>query len=63
MQFNEVMLFDFDFPHEINSDNQIQLDKQLFERMKQPLILEVIHQRGNKIQVIGTKVLNWNVLM
>ena len=31
--------------------------------MKQPLILEVIYQRGNKIQVIGTKVLDWNSLI
>ena len=63
MQFNEIFLFDFDLPHEVNSKNEIKFDKHLLKRMKQPLIMEVIHQRGNRIQVIGTKVLHWESLM
>ena len=31
--------------------------------MKQPLILEVIHQRGKITQVMGTKVLDWKSLI
>ena len=63
MQFNEIFLFDFDLPHEVNSKNEIKFDNHLLKRMKQPLIMEVIHQRGNRIQVIGTKVLHWESLM
>jgi hypothetical protein len=59
MQFNEIILFEFDLPHEVDSNNGIKFDKELSAHMKQPLILEVIHQRGNKSQVIGTKVLHW----
>jgi len=48
MLFNEVILFEFDLPHELNSNNEITFDRELVQHMKQPLVLEVIHQRGNK---------------
>ena len=63
MQFNEIILFDFDLPHTLDSNDEIKFDKKLVELMRQPLMLEVIHQRGGKIQVIGTKTLDWKSLM
>ena len=39
MQFNEVILFDFDLPHKICSKDEIKFDRKLLEKMKQPLIL------------------------
>ena len=58
MQFNEIILFDFDLEHML-SYNKIKFDSGLLEKMNQPLIFEVIHQRGNTAQVVGTKVLDW----
>ena len=63
MQFNEIILFDFDLPYMLKSYNEIKFDNKLLEIMKQPLILEVIHQRGNRTQVMGTKVLDWKSLI
>ena len=63
MQFNDIILFDFDLPHTLNSNNEIKFDNKLLELMKQPLILEVIYQRGNTTQVMGTKVLDWESLI
>jgi len=63
MQFNEIILFDFDLEHTLHPYNKVKFDSGLLEKMNQPLIFEVIHQRGKEAQVLGTKVLDWKCLV
>ena len=63
MQFNEIILFDFDQEHMLHSYNKIKFDSGMLAKMNQPLIVEVIHQRGNTAQVLGTKVLDWKCVI
>ena len=50
-------MLDFDLEHTIHPYKKVKFDSCLLKKMNQPLIFEFIHQRGNKAQVMGTKVL------
>ena len=50
MQFNEIMLFDFEeLLFMVDGNNNIKFDEKLLKKMNQPLVLELIHQKGTQL--------------